>query len=124
MDRTWPAVYINTGNTANPVANKSKITQGIRNWYYGVGRPPMDDWWDGKKKTVTIRKTYAHKKIHRISSIDAGMWITQLFWRKEVVGGKFQIIVDAWRLLQSLFLERDYNRYFKPSEKERFMETN
>ncbi|KAF7886111.1 hypothetical protein EAF00_010214 [Botryotinia globosa] len=107
MDRPWPAVFITMGFI---LENRSKIVQGIRNWYRGEGRPPMDNWWDGKKKFVAIQNTYDYKEIPPISSIGTGMRFTKLFWRKEVVGGKW--VVDVWRLVGSLFSQRDLDRYF------------
>ncbi|KAF7910442.1 hypothetical protein EAE99_011216 [Botrytis elliptica] len=114
MDRPWPAAFITMGG-GFILENRSKIVQGIRNWYRGERRPPMDDWWDGKKKFVAIQKTYDYKEIPAISSIGTGMRDTKLYWRKEVVGGKFQWFVDAWRLVGSLFSQRDPDRYFKNS---------
>ncbi|KAF7911502.1 uncharacterized protein EAE98_011972 [Botrytis deweyae] len=110
MDRPWPAAFITMGGI---LENRSKIVQRIRNWYRGEGIPPMDDWWDGKKKFVAIQKTYDYKEIPAISSISTGMRYTKFFWRKEVVGGKFQWFVDVWRLVGSLFSQRDPDRYFK-----------
>ncbi|THV50334.1 hypothetical protein BGAL_0155g00210 [Botrytis galanthina] len=95
MDRPWPAVFIKMGLI---LENRSKIVQGVRNWYRGEGRPPMDNWWDGKKKFVAIQKTYDYKEIPTISSIGTGIRDTKLFWKKEEAGGKFQWFVDAWRL--------------------------
>ncbi|TGO31510.1 hypothetical protein BHYA_0616g00020 [Botrytis hyacinthi] len=68
MDRPWPAAFITMGGGLI-LENRSKIVQGIRNWYRGEGRPPMDNWWDGKKKFVVIQKTYDYKQIPAISSI-------------------------------------------------------
>lgn len=102
--------------------NRSKIVQGVRNWYRGEGRPPMDNWWDGKKKFVAIQKTYDYKEIPTISSIGTGIRDTKLFWKKEEVGGKFQWFVDAWRLVGSLFSQRDPDRYFSASETGLFTE--
>ncbi|KAF7947943.1 hypothetical protein EAE96_009013 [Botrytis aclada] len=111
MDHPWLAVFITRGRGLI-LENRSKIVQGIRNWYRGKGRPPMDNWWDGKKKCVAIPKTYDFKDIPAISSIGTGMARTQIFWRKEVVGGKFQWFVDAGRLVGSLFSLNDPDRYF------------
>ncbi|KAM0146742.1 hypothetical protein ACHAPG_010966 [Botrytis cinerea] len=115
MDGPWPAIFIG-GSSAMILENWSKILQGIRNWRRGEGRPPMNDWWDGKKKFVAIRKTYDYEDIPALRSIGTGMRNTRLFWRKEVEGGMFQWLIDVWRLVRSLFSERDPNRYFDASE--------
>ncbi|TEY36329.1 hypothetical protein BOTCAL_0558g00070 [Botryotinia calthae] len=117
MDGPWPTVLIG-GNHSMILENRSKIIQGIRNWRRGEGRPPMDDWWDGKKKFVAIRKTYDYEDIPTINSIGTGMVDTRFFWRKEVVGGMFQWLIDFWRLVRSLFSERDFDRYHTASDME------
>ncbi|KAF7869914.1 hypothetical protein EAF04_004698 [Stromatinia cepivora] len=111
MDRPWPAVYINMGHKGQLLHNRSKIAQRVRNWYHNEGGPPIENWWDEKKKIVAIRKTYDHREIPQISSISDGMICTRLFWRKEVVGGRFQCFVDAGRLVGSLFSEEDFDEW-------------
>lgn len=111
MDRPWPAVYIKIGHKGHLMENRSKIAQRVRNWHHNKNGPPIANWWDDKKRIVAIRKTYDHKEIPKISSIDDGMERTRVFWRKEVVGGEFQCFVDAGRLVRSLFSQKDFDRY-------------
>ncbi|KAJ8060267.1 hypothetical protein OCU04_010608 [Sclerotinia nivalis] len=108
MDRPWPALLINMAHKGQLLENRSKIAQRVRNWYHDKNGPPIANWWDEKKKIVVIRKTYDHQKIPKISSIGNGMRSTRLFWRKEVVGGRFQCFVDAGRTRVVTFLSRRF----------------
>ncbi|CAD6446305.1 287c2036-6aa8-45de-b308-ea07141e3ab0 [Sclerotinia trifoliorum] len=92
MDRPWPAVYINMGHKGQLIKNRSQIAQRVRNWHHNKNGPPIDNWWDYKMRIVVIRKTYDHKEIPKISSIDDGMRITRLFWKKGGSGRKISVL--------------------------------